>query len=470
MTGSIAFLSETRSDCDLNACGLTLNIGRQRLTEEEFNALLLKAQKEGVLERQVKMLQGEVVNTSENRQALHTSLRSDDPASPHYEEVNETRERMYALAEAVRNGQWLGATGKKITDVINVGIGGSEMGPHAVYHALRDINPSIRLHFLSAVDGVLADRILGVLNPETTLAVISSKSFSTRETMLNAELVNEWYEKAGIRTQKERACHVFLVSAKESACQEMNLPEENRFPIWSWVGGRFSVWGAIGLPLVIALGPDVFKAFLRGAHEMDRHMMSAKPEENLPLTLALLSYWNSTKLSMVSHCLLPYDERLRLVVAWLQQLEMESLGKSVRPDGSIITTRTGQAVWGGFGNEAQHSFYQWLRDGSSRTSIDLVWCDEPGHTHAHHHLVLNANAQAQAEALVTRQSPSEEFFNAVTTIRIKKLIPETLGAFMALYEHKTTMLATLYGLNAFDQPAVEYGKRLCRELEAKLSC
>lgn len=469
MTGSIAFLSETRSDCDLNACGLTLNIGRQRLTEEEFNALLLKAQKEGVLERQVKMLQGEVVNTSENRQALHTSLRSDDPASPHYEEVNETRERMYALAEAVRSGQWLGATGKKITDVINVGIGGSEMGPHAVYHALRDINPSIRLHFLSAVDGVLADRILGVLNPETTLAVISSKSFSTRETMLNAELVNEWYEKAGIRTQKDRACHVFLVSAKESACQEMNLPEENRFPIWSWVGGRFSVWGAIGLPLVIALGPDVFKAFLRGAHEMDNHMMSAKPEENLPLTLALLSYWNSTKLSMVSHCLLPYDERLRLVVAWLQQLEMESLGKSVRPDGSIITTRTGQAVWGGFGNEAQHSFYQWLRDGSSRTSIDLVWCDEPGHAHAHHHLVLNANAQAQAEALVTRQSPSEEFFNAVTTIRIKKLTPETLGAFMAMYEHKTTMLATLYGLNAFDQPAVEYGKRLCRELEAKLS-
>lgn len=469
MTGSIAFLSETRSDCDLNACGLTLNIGRQRLTEEEFNALLLKAQKEGVLERQVKMLKGEVVNTSENRQALHTSLRSEDPASPHYEEVNETRERMYALAEAVRNGQWLGATGKKITDVINVGIGGSEMGPHAVYHALRDINPSIRLHFLSAVDGVLADRILGVLNPETTLTVISSKSFSTRETMLNAELVNEWYEKAGIRTQKERACHVFLVSAKESACQEMNLPEENRFPIWSWVGGRFSVWGAIGLPLVIALGPDVFKAFLRGAHEMDRYMIGAKPEENLPLTLALLSYWNSTKLSMVSHCLLPYDERLRLVVAWLQQLEMESLGKSVRPDGSIITTRTGQAVWGGFGNEAQHSFYQWLRDGSSRTSIDLVWCDEPGHTHAHHHLVLNANAQAQAEALVTRQSPSEEFFNAVTTIRIKKLTPETLGAFMALYEHKTTMLATLYGLNAFDQPAVEYGKRLCRELETKLS-
>ena len=342
------------------------------------------------------------------------------------------------------------------------------MGPHAVYHALRDIKPSIKLHFLSAVDGVLADRILGIMNPETTLTVISSKSFSTRETMLNAELVNEWYQNAGIETQEQRARHIFLVSAKETACEQMQLPQENRFPIWSWVGGRFSVWGAIGLPLVIALGPEPFASLLHGAYQMDCHMQSAPEDQNLPLTLALLSFWNSTQLAMQSHCLLPYDERLRLVVAWLQQLEMESLGKSVRPDGSVITTRTGQAVWGGFGNEAQHSFYQWLRDGSGRTSIDLLWCEEAGHAHAHHHLVLNANARAQAEALVTRQSPSTEFFNAVSTLVVKKLTPETLGALMALYEHKTTMLATLYGLNAFDQPAVEYGKKLCRELEAKL--
>lgn len=468
MTVSTIFLSQTHSHCELSACGLTLNISRQRLTDSQFQSLLEEAHQAGVLEAQQKMVNGEVVNASENRQALHTSLRSVDPTSPHFKEVETTRQRMYDLAEAVRSGKWLGCSGKQITDVINVGIGGSEMGPHAVYHALREINPSIRLHFLSAVDGVLADRILGVLDPQTTITVISSKSFSTRETMLNAELVSEWYENAGIRNKEQRARHIFLVSSKESACEEMNLPAENRFPIWSWVGGRFSVWGAIGLPLVIALGQDVFKAFLEGAAQMDRHMVTAKAEDNLPLTLALLSYWNSTKLGMVSHCLLPYDERLRLVVAWLQQLEMESLGKSVRPDGSLVDSRTGQAVWGGFGNEAQHSFYQWLRDGSSRTSIDLVWCEEAGHAHAHHHLVLNANAQAQAEALVTRQSPSEEFFNAVTTIRIKKLLPQTLGAFMAMYEHKTTMLATLYGLNAFDQPAVEYGKRLCRELEAQL--
>ena len=469
MTGGIAFLSETRSDCELSACAMTLNIGRQRLSDSEYESLLKKARDLKLLAKQREMVDGAFVNTSEKRQALHTSLRSPNPASPHYAEVEQTRERMYTLAEAIRSGQWLGATGEKITDVINVGIGGSEMGPHAVYHALRSVNPSIRLHFLSAVDGVLADRILGTLNPHTTVTVVSSKSFSTRETMLNAELVNRWYQQAGIEGKAMRGQHIFVVSAKDSACEEMNLPEQNRYPIWSWVGGRFSVWGAIGLPLVIALGSEVFKAFLKGANAMDRHMLEAKEEVNLPLTLALLSYWNSTHLQMGSHCLLAYDERLRLIVAWLQQLEMESLGKSMKVNGSVAVTRTGLPVWGGFGNEAQHSFYQWLRDGSSRTSIDLVWCEKPGHDHAHHHLVLNANAQAQAQALVTRQTASEEFFNAVTTIRIRELTAETLGAFMAMYEHKTTMLAALYGLNAFDQPAVEYGKRLCRELESQLA-
>lgn len=468
MTDSIAFLSESRSDCELSACGLTLNISRQRLTDTQYSELLVHAQEVGLLAQQTKMVRGDEVNATEHRQALHTSLRSENPASPHYEEVERTRERMYSLARQIRSGQWTGTTGKTITDVINIGIGGSEMGPHAVYHALRDINPVIRLHFLSAVDGILADRILGTLNPETTLTVISSKSFSTRETMLNAELVTEWYENAGIRSQKDKARHIFLVSAKESACAEMDLPEENRYPIWLWVGGRFSVWGAIGLPLVIALGPETFAEFLHGAYEMDCHMLEAPEDKNLPLTLALLSYWNSTHWEMQSHCFLPYDERLRLIVAWLQQLEMESLGKSVEADGARPNARTGQAVWGGFGNEAQHSFYQWLRDGCGRTSIDLVWCEEAGHSHAHHHLVLNANARAQAEALVTRQSSSSEFFNAVSTVRIKKLTARTLGALMAMYEHKTTMLATLYGLNAFDQPAVEYGKKLCRELEAKL--
>ena len=352
--------------------------------------------------------------------------------------------------------------------MINIGIGGSEKGPHAVYHALRAVNPAIRVHFLSTVDGILLDRILGAVNPEQTLLIVSSKSFSTRETKVNAEAAIEWLKLSGIDTPQALAKHVVLATAKPEAYQEMGLPRDNQFDFWPWVGGRFSVWSAVGLPLVIALGPEVFDEFLAGAYEMDCHMLEAALSDNLPLTLALLSYWDMTQLSIRSHCLLPYDERLRELVPWLQQLEMESLGKSSGLDGCDIKGPTGQAVWGGNGNESQHSFYQWLRAGSVRSSMDLVWCAKSGHSHAHHHDVLTANARAQAEALIHRENESEHYFNAVSTIEIDELTPKTLGALMAMYEHKTTMLATLFGINAFDQPGVEYGKKLCREIEAKM--
>lgn len=468
MDQTVPFLSETKPQCEMSACGLTLNIARQRLTVENWQHLLNKAGQWHLLERQRSMIAGDIVNPSEGRRALHTSLRSTDSQAPYFEEVQRVLTRMKNFARDIREGKHVGAGGAPITDVINIGIGGSEMGPHAVYHALRDVKPAIRIHFLSAVDGVLLDRILAQLDPKTTLSVISSKSFSTRETMLNAEEVLAWYKSAGIDSHSGLDRHIVLVSAKESACESMGLPEQNRFPMWDWVGGRFSVWGAIGLPLMIALGESTFAEFLAGAEAMDAHVLGAAPEENLPLTLALLAYWNATEHKMGTHCVLPYDERLRLSVAWLQQLEMESLGKSVTIDGLPVTGVTGQGVWGGFGNEAQHSFYQWLRDGTWRTSIDLIWCEEPGHSHWHHHQVLNANAQAQAEALVKREHPSTDYFNAVSTLRIQKLTPFTLGALMAMYEHKTTLLSFIYGLNAFDQPAVEFGKKLCRELEARL--
>ena len=244
----------------------------------------------------------------------------------------------------------------------------------------------------------------------------------------------------------------------------MNLPEENFFPIWEWVGGRFSVWSAIGLADAVALGSDTFRALLDGAHAMDVHVAQAPAGENLPLLLALISYWNSTRLGIEQHCFLPYDERLRTMVMWLQQLEMESLGKHVGADGALIEGPTGQAIWGGHGNESQHSFYQWLREGTGSTSIDLLWCEKPGHRHADLHRVLIANAKAQAEALITREET--ECFNAVSTISIDQLDAARLGALMALYEHKTTMLGTLYGINPFDQPGVEFGKKLSRRAEA----
>lgn len=468
MSVTLPFLAETRSHCQLRACGLTLDISRQRLTDKDWLNLLKLAQHRDVIGAQERMVHGEIVNASERRQALHTSLRSRDNTAPGYSEVQQSLKKMYEFARAVRLGLWTGATGKRITDVVNIGIGGSEKGPHAVYHALRDVKPAIRLHFLSTVDGVLLDRILGTINPEQTLLVVSSKSFSTRETMVNAQAAIGWLKQAGIHAEEDLAKHVVLCTAKQDAHKMLDLPEQNQFDFWSWVGGRFSVWGTVGLPLVIALGPEVFQEFLDGAYEMDCHMLQAPLDENMPLALALLSYWDSTRLGIRSHCWLPYDERLRELVPWLQQLEMESLGKNTSPDGKPLETPSGQAVWGGNGNESQHSFYQWLRAGSGKTSMDLVWCLEPGHRHAYHHGVLTANAKAQAEALVKRENESEQYFNAVSTLTLDAFNAKTLGSLMALYEHKTTMLATLYDINAFDQPGVELGKRLCREVEAQM--
>ena len=446
-----------------SACGITIDIGRQRLTAEDLKGLFKLAEEKGVLEANAKMRSGEIVNESEHRPALHTALRDTSVSAPFHKEVTEALNHLCNFAEDVRSGLFCGCRGDAITDIINIGIGGSEMGPRAVWHALRYVQPSIRLHFLSAADGVLFDRIVSGLNPFKTLVVVSSKSFGTRETMVNAAAVDQWLLDAGI-TGKDRNHHMVVVSAKRDAAEQMNLPESNLFPIWDWVGGRFSVWSSIGLPCAVALGPEVFRQLLAGAHAMDAHVADAPMEDNLALILALLSYRNAQE-GVATHCFLPYDERLRTMVFWLQQLEMESLGKSTAIDGGRVACRTGQGVWGGHGNESQHSFYQWLREGTASSSVDLCWCEKPGHRHADLHRVLIANAKAQAEALVTRD-PTDVFSNAVTTISIDELTPARLGALMALYEHKTTMLGTLFGINPFDQPGVELGKKLSRTAEA----
>lgn len=463
---SVPFLRDTYSECVYSACGLTIDIGRQRLTRDDLTGLFELARSCGVLQAEEAMRDGAIVNPSEGRAALHTTLRDPRVEAPFHREVAATLNRLCSFADAVRCGRIRGCRGDAITDVINVGIGGSEMGPRTVYNALKGVKSNIKLHFLAAADGVIFDRIVGTLNPFKTLVIVSSKSFKTRETAVNAAAIDQWLLEAGI-SGADRAHHMVVVSANPKAAQEMNLPEANLFPLWEWVGGRFSVWSSIGLPDAIALGSDAFRNLLSGAHAMDRHVETSPEEENLPLLLALMSYWNSTRLKIALHCFLPYDERLRTMVSWLQQLEMESLGKSVTPEGKAITTRTGQGVWGGHGNESQHSFYQWLREGTYCNCMDLLWSEKPGHKHAELHRVLLANAKAQAEALVTRDSA--EYFNAVTTIAIDDLTPARLGALMALYEHKTTMLGTLYGINPFDQPGVEFGKLLSRRAEAGMA-
>ena len=463
----VPFLRDSAPDrTEIRACGIKLDISRQRISAADFDGLLKFVEKKGLLEAHRAMVQGATVNQGEHRQALHTSLRAFSAEAPRYDEVLAERKRLFDFAQRVRDGRWRGCRGDRITDVINIGIGGSEMGPLAVWHALRTANPDLRLHFLASVDGVRLERILSVCNPRSTLVVVSSKSFTTRETQVNATAVDQWLLDNGI-VGADRSRHMVVVSANPEAADIMCLPPENRFRLWNWVGGRFSVWSSIGLPVVLALGTEAFTEFLMGANEMDRHSVSASEAENIPVLLAMMEYWNATRMGITSHCLLPYDERLRIIVPWLQQLEMESLGKTHGPDGHLVEGNTGLEVWGANGNEGQHSFYQWLRDGTGRTSIDLVWSEMPGHRYAEHYRVLLANARAQAEALVMR-GPDSPFFNAVSTIVLDAVTPRRLGALMAMYEHKTTMLGHLFGLNPFDQPGVELGKRLSRSAERGL--
>ncbi len=453
---NMPFLKDTAEHTIFSDCGITLDVSRQRLTESDLKDFIVYAREIHLIDSFQLMCTGSIVNHSENRPALHTSLRAFDESAPFYADVHVERERMLAFADHIRSEG-------KFTDVINIGIGGSEMGPHAVWHALQPLNPTVRLHFLSTVDGILLDRILSRCNPENTLAVVSSKSFGTRETMVNAEMVDDWFARSGI-TGTKRNDHIITVSSKEDAAASLNLRKENGFKIWPWVGGRFSVWSAIGIPLAIALGREAFLSLLRGANKMDKHALTASPEMNLPVLMALLSYWDATKLQIPSMCLVPYDCRLDLMPAWLQQLEMESLGKNTLGDGSgKVATRTGQGIWGSNGNCGQHSFYQWLREGTWCTSINLVKVENPGHSHEKMAKVLNANADAQAEALITRDC--EEYFNSLLVLTLKDLSPETLGAFMALYEHKTVLLGRLMKINPFDQPGVEFAKKLARMLE-----
>ncbi|MFU0841937.1 MAG: Glucose-6-phosphate isomerase [Burkholderia sp.] len=461
----VPFLRESEGvRTSVTACGIKLDFSRERITREDFAKLTAFAEKRGILEAHRHMVAGDVVNVSEGRQALHTSLRAFSSTAPMYGDVARQRERMLDFARRVRAGIWKGCRGDRITDIINIGIGGSEMGPMAVYHALRSSRQAIRVHFLSSVDGILLERILDDCNPLSTLIVVSSKSFSTRESLVNAAAVDQWLLNAGI-VGTDRNRHMVVVSANPDAANQMCLPPENFFHFWKWVGGRFSVWGAVGLPLAVALGPEVFLEFLHGAEEMDRHSINSPIDQNMPALLAMFEYWESVHLGIPSLCVLPYDERLRIFVSWLQQLEMESLGKHRTPDGRMISGHTGQAVWGANGNEGQHSFYQWLREGTGSTSIDLIWSELPGHRYAEHFRVLLANARSQAEALVTRDEATP-YMNTLRAISLDAMTPRRLGALMAMYEHKTTMLGTLFGINPFDQPGVELGKKLSRAAES----
>ena len=436
----------------LRVGGLYANFARQHVDAEAFGALLAIAEDAGMADAVRALLEGESVNRSERRPALHSALRTivDAPiAARAAAEAGAARTRMTELAHALRAGD--------VTDIINVGIGGSDLGPRLALDALQDFGDGrFRVHFLSNVDAHAATRLLAGLDPAKTAAILVSKSFGTQETLLNGALVREWLG-GGER--------LYAVSANVPKAEAFGIAPERVLPMWDWVGGRYSLWSAVGFSVLLALGEDGFARMLAGAEAIDRHFLHAAPEHNLPLWHALFAVWNRNVEGHAAHAVLPYDERLRLLPAYLQQLVMESLGKRVDHDGNTIAHDTVPVLWGGAGTDSQHSFFQALHQGTQVVPADFIGVVQPDHGYPDQHRVLLSHLLAQAEALANgdegatpqQHSPGNR---PSTLLLLDRLTPENFGALVAFYEHSVYAQSVLWGINAFDQFGVELGKRL----------
>ena len=471
--------------------GLFLDYSKNFIDAGTMDKLFAFARACGLEQRRDAMFSGQPVNTTEHRPALHTLLRA--PAGQRFElhgevlsdEVQRVLLQMERVSAQVRSGAWTGYTGKRITDVVNIGIGGSDLGPAMACAALRPFaSPNLHSHFLSNVDGHAIDAVLTGLSPETTLFIVASKSFTTQETLINAHAAREWFLGSGKPADLSK--HFVAVSVNAEAVKAFGIDPENMLPFWDWVGGRYSVWSAIGLSVAVTVGMDHFRAFLAGAHAMDGHFRRTPLERNLPALLGLIGWWYRVFFGSGSQLISPYHEDLRLFPSHLQQLEMESNGKSVDRDGLPVTTSTVPVIWGSTGTNGQHAYFQMLHQGTGLIPTDFIAALKPSHARLSQHRVLLAHCFAQAEALMRgqrHQEQSEPKGQPLPAYRVlpgnrpsnmllmNQLTPETLGALLALYEHKTFVQGVLWNINSFDQWGVERGKalasRILPELEGK---
>ena len=478
---------------------LLFDYSKNLITEETKAALLALAQETDVESWRDKMFAGEHINRTEDRAVMHVALRdqSSRPIMIDGEDVrpaiNAELELMRKLSEEVRSGNWLGYTGKPITDVVSIGIGGSNLGPLMVTEALKSYSDGrLAMHYVSNVDGVQVAEVLAQLNPETTLFVISSKTFTTLETMTNARTAEQWFLKAA----KERSAiarHFVAVSTNRKLVTEFGVAEENIFDMWDWVGGRFSLWSAIGLPIVLSLGYERFKELLQGAYEMDQHFKQAPLAENAPVMLALIGIWNRNFLNYTAQALLPYDQCLHRFPAYMQQAEMESNGKSVNWAGEQISYGSVPLVWGEVGINGQHAFYQMLHQGTDIIPADFIGSVASNIDVSGHHDALMANFFAQSQAMMqgidAEQVRSELSAKGLSEARIEELVPQkvhrgnrptntvllnkvdarTLGALIALYEHKIFVQGIIWEIYSFDQWGVELGKVLAAGIQPELA-
>lgn len=473
----------------LRVGGILLDYSKNRITPETLSLLLQLAETADVAGWRERMFSGEKINHTEGRAVLHTALRnvSNTPVIVDGEDVmpavNAVLVSMEAFAAQVRSGAWRGYTGKPITDVVNIGIGGSDLGPQMVCQALKPYqSPQLRAHFMSNVDGAHVVEILENLDPETTLFIVASKTFTTQETMSNAHYVREWFLQQA-RDPAHIVKHFVAVSTNRAAVMDFGIDPANMFGFWDWVGGRYSLWSAIGLPIVLAVGMENFRALLAGAHAMDQHFRSAPLAENMPVILALLGVWYNNYFAAESQVILPYDHYLRSLPMYLQQADMESNGKSVDRDGNPVSQSTGPIIWGATGINGQHAFYQLIHQGTKLIPADfIISVTPPTALHAHHDILM-ANFLAQTEALMRGRTLEETVASGASeplapkvfagnhpsnALLLDALTPHTLGMLIALYEHKIFVQGVIWNLNSYDQWGVELGKQLAKQILPEL--
>jgi glucose-6-phosphate isomerase len=442
--------------------GVTLDFSRQRLSADTLSLLGQLADQVDLRERIAGMYRGDIANPTEGRQVLHTALRREN--APHADEVRSERRRMLAFAESVRAGRIRSSTGDAFELVVNIGIGGSDLGPAMAVEALRPFaRGAPRVAFVSNIDGCRLADVLALADPRRTLFIVCSKTFTTLETRTNAESARSWL--AGHLGVAAVPGHFAAVSVNAEAMDAFGVHPEYRFSMWDWVGGRYSIWSSIGVSLALAIGAEGFEQFLAGAAAMDEHFVAAPWERNLPALMGLIGVWNINFLGLPTLAVLPYDDRLARFPAYLQQLDMESNGKRVRSDGSAVFSATAPVVWGEPGNNAQHSFFQMLHQGTPRAALDfLLPANSSCGDQSAHNLAL-ANGLAQAEAFAFGQAAENphkvhEGNRPSSLLLFRQIDPRTLGALIALYEHKVFVQSVVWGINAFDQWGVELGKKL----------
>jgi glucose-6-phosphate isomerase len=454
---------------------LTFDFSRTHLNDEIWGQLVKLAEERHLSEKRAHMFRGNRVNNTEGRAALHTALRTkkDDPIEVDGEDVlpilRAAQKKMARFVADVREGRWLGATGKPIRTVVNIGIGGSDLGPRLVVSALRQFSDGPEVRFVANVD---ATDILGALkglNPETTLFVIVSKTFTTQETLLNGRTAREWLVSA--LGKEAVAKHFVAVSANLEKVLAFGIEETNIFPMWDWIGGRYSLWSAVGLSIALAVGWERFKEMLAGASAMDEHFFWAPLHKNIPVTMALLGIWYRNFWDMRALAIIPYDERLRELPRFLQQLTMESNGKSISETGYPLSYPTAPVVFGECGSVAQHSFHQWLHQGTDVILTHFIGIVGDDWDKPQHHKVLLTNLKAQAEALRRGREEPEAPYKAnpgnkpSCLVWLERLTPYNLGMLLALYEHMTFVQGVIWDINSFDQFGVELGKKLAAEME-----